>query len=201
MKRILAIFLSILTIFSLFGCSGNELKKRVIDAGFENVTISTGGSHSVGSYAKVTNYSINCSNFDSLSYEEMISKAKQVEYVAAGSGYYYNLTQIVCNGNTYTIDFDNRVIKKNGSTVYTDYEHSPAYKRSQQPKSSDSNKGSYSGGYSYGESSKNAKKCQYCKRSFTDATNKNYIEHTNMCRNCYRNYCWAIGETPSNYDR
>ena len=46
-----------------------------------------------------------------------------------------------------------------------------------------------------------SKTCQSCHREYTDSTNKNYIRHTNMCRLCYRNYCYAIGQTPSNYDK
>ena len=57
-----------------------------------------------------------------------------------------------------------------------------------------------SGSSSYSSSS-STRTCGYCKREFSDATNKNYILHTNMCRNCYRNYCWGIGETPTNYDK
>lgn len=46
-----------------------------------------------------------------------------------------------------------------------------------------------------------SKICQSCNREYTDSTNKNYIRHTNMCRLCYRNYCYSIGETPANYDK
>lgn len=48
--------------------------------------------------------------------------------------------------------------------------------------------------------SSSAKTCQSCNRSFEDATNKNYISHTGMCKNCYQNFCWATGKTPENYD-
>ena len=43
--------------------------------------------------------------------------------------------------------------------------------------------------------------CQSCGRSFSDSTEMNYIKWTNMCKNCYRNYCYATGQTPANYDR
>ena len=55
-----------------------------------------------------------------------------------------------------------------------------------------------SGGSSSGTRSK---KCGSCNRTFTDATNINYIVHTNLCRNCYRNFCWSTGKTPTNYDK
>lgn len=58
--------------------------------------------------------------------------------------------------------------------------------------------GGSSGGSSSGSSS--TKTCQSCGRTFSDSTNKNYIRHTNMCRNCYRNYCYGVGKTPTNYD-
>lgn len=51
------------------------------------------------------------------------------------------------------------------------------------------------------ESGGMSKVCQSCDREYTDSTNKNYIRHTNMCRLCYRNYCYAIGQTPTNYDK
>ena len=59
--------------------------------------------------------------------------------------------------------------------------------------------GNISGG-STNTSSKTAT-CQSCGRSFSDSTEKNYIKWTNMCKNCYRNYCYATGKTPNNYDR
>lgn len=43
--------------------------------------------------------------------------------------------------------------------------------------------------------------CQSCGRSFSDSTEKKYIRMTNMCKTCYKNYCYATGETPENYDR
>lgn len=49
--------------------------------------------------------------------------------------------------------------------------------------------------------SSSTKTCQSCHRSFADMTNKNYIWHTNMCKNCYQNFCWATGMTPTNYDK
>ena len=49
--------------------------------------------------------------------------------------------------------------------------------------------------------SSSSKTCKSCGRSFSDSTNRNYISHTNMCKNCYLNFCWATGKTPSNYDR
>lgn len=52
-----------------------------------------------------------------------------------------------------------------------------------------------------GSSGGKSKVCQSCDREYTDSTNKNYIRHTNMCRLCYRNYCYAIGQTPTNYDK
>ena len=55
-----------------------------------------------------------------------------------------------------------------------------------------------SGSSSYSVSSST---CHSCDRSFSDDTNKNYIRWTNMCRKCYRNYCYAKGITPSNYDK
>ena len=56
-------------------------------------------------------------------------------------------------------------------------------------------------GENSGSHSSSKETCQSCDRSFSDATNKNYIRHTNMCKNCYLNFCWATGRTPSNYDR
>ncbi len=49
--------------------------------------------------------------------------------------------------------------------------------------------------------SPSTKTCQVCDRKFSDDTNKNYIRWTNMCKNCYVNYCYAKGMTPENYDR
>lgn len=50
-------------------------------------------------------------------------------------------------------------------------------------------------------SSSASKTFRSCNSSFSDETNKNYIINTNMCKNCYQNYCWASGMKPSNYDR
>ena len=50
-------------------------------------------------------------------------------------------------------------------------------------------------------SSSNTMQCGYCHRTFSDATNKNYIWHTNLCRNCYRTMCFANNMTPKNYDK
>ncbi len=47
----------------------------------------------------------------------------------------------------------------------------------------------------------NEYECKSCDRKFSDDTNKRYINRTNMCRNCYRNYCYATGKTPENYDK
>ena len=52
----------------------------------------------------------------------------------------------------------------------------------------------------YIEKNNNKYECKVCDRKFTDDTNKKYIRMTNMCRNCYRNYCYATGKTPANYD-
>ena len=46
-----------------------------------------------------------------------------------------------------------------------------------------------------------SKTCKSCGRSFSDSTNKNYITHTGMCKNCYQNFCWETGKTPTNYDK
>lgn len=50
-------------------------------------------------------------------------------------------------------------------------------------------------------SSSTTRQCGFCHRTFSDATNKNYILHTNLCRNCYRTMCFANGMTPKNYDK
>ncbi len=50
-------------------------------------------------------------------------------------------------------------------------------------------------------SSSRTEQCGYCHRSFSDRTNMNYIVHTHLCRNCYRNMCFANGMTPKNYDK
>ena len=52
-----------------------------------------------------------------------------------------------------------------------------------------------------GSYSADSSTCQSCGRSFSDYTEKNYIWHTNMCKNCYRNFCYATGRTPHNYDK
>lgn len=52
-----------------------------------------------------------------------------------------------------------------------------------------------------GSSSSTTRHCGYCHRTFSDATNKNYILYTNLCRNCYRTMCFANGMTPKNYDK
>ncbi len=59
----------------------------------------------------------------------------------------------------------------------------------------------FGGGSGSGSRTSASKTCQSCNRTFTDATNKNYITHTHMCKNCYKNFCWAKGMTPKNYDK
>lgn len=59
--------------------------------------------------------------------------------------------------------------------------------------------GSMGGSSSSNSGSSSSKTCQSCGRSFDDSINKKYITHTNMCKNCYTNFCWATGKTPTNY--
>ena len=44
------------------------------------------------------------------------------------------------------------------------------------------------------------KECEVCDKEFTDSKNKKYISKTNMCRQCYINYCAMSGKEPKNYD-
>lgn len=44
------------------------------------------------------------------------------------------------------------------------------------------------------------KECEFCEREFTDSKNKKYITKTNMCKNCYINFCDMTGKEPKNYD-
>lgn len=44
------------------------------------------------------------------------------------------------------------------------------------------------------------KECEVCEEEFTDSTNKKYISKTNMCRDCYINFCAFTGKEPTNYD-
>ena len=44
------------------------------------------------------------------------------------------------------------------------------------------------------------KECESCEEVFTDSTNKKYISKTNMCRDCYINFCAFTGKEPTNYD-
>ena len=53
----------------------------------------------------------------------------------------------------------------------------------------------------HSSSHSNERKCESCGRKFSDSTNINYIVHTNMCRNCYRNFCSMTGKKPTNYDK
>lgn len=46
----------------------------------------------------------------------------------------------------------------------------------------------------------NGRVCPSCNRSFVDDTNQKYLNRTNMCRTCYRNYCAATGQKPKDYD-
>ena len=43
--------------------------------------------------------------------------------------------------------------------------------------------------------------CKSCHRTYTDASNMNYIFHTNMCKKCYLVFCVESGMTPKNYDK
>ena len=52
---------------------------------------------------------------------------------------------------------------------------------------------------SYTSSQPESRSCKVCYREFTDSSNKKCIRETNMCKNCYYNYCCAIGETPTKY--
>ena len=60
---------------------------------------------------------------------------------------------------------------------------------------------SYGNESSIGSSSGTAKAsiCKVCDREFTDSSNIKCIRETNMCKNCYNNYSWATGETPTKY--
>ena len=61
--------------------------------------------------------------------------------------------------------------------------------------------GSFSGcgGSSGGSSEPITKTCQSCGREFSDSTNKKYIRMTNMCRQCYKNFCYATGREFEEY--
>lgn len=43
--------------------------------------------------------------------------------------------------------------------------------------------------------------CKICHRTYTDASNMNYIFHTKMCKKCYLVFCVESGMTPKNYDK
>ena len=43
--------------------------------------------------------------------------------------------------------------------------------------------------------------CESCHNRFDDRRNERYLKYTDMCRTCYRNYCYATGRTPEDYDR
>lgn len=44
-------------------------------------------------------------------------------------------------------------------------------------------------------STSNSKTCQVCGKTFTDSDNKHSIKMTNMCKQCYSNYEYAMNAT------
>ncbi len=55
--------------------------------------------------------------------------------------------------------------------------------------------GAVSGGSSPAQTTPPSKTCQVCNRSFTDSANMQSIRLTNMCKNCYKNFEYAMKAT------
>ncbi len=69
-------------------------------------------------------YTIQSNNFEDLAFEDMLRIKENLDTCAA-----FNLRlEFSCNGNIYTCDTSSKIIKKNGSEIYNDYENSEKYK-------------------------------------------------------------------------
>lgn len=198
MKKALALILALVMVVGMAGCGSSKLneqefskklKEKSEQVGLKDISYSITKS----SYEGYTlyHYNLTCSNFADYSYSQMLKIAKELESIYAGDEIVF-LKTISSNGNNYELFTSTNTIKLNGKEVYDDYWNSESHKSATQT----SDNSSTSGG-----DAQNAETCQSCNRSFTDATNKNYIRHTNMCKNCYQNFCWATGKTPTDYDK
>ena len=108
-----------------------ELKALATEIGLQDVKVTAISS---GSYK--TNYQISSSNFDTFTYDEMLNIHDEL------SDYAYNveIRQYVCNDSVYECDTYSRIVKKNDTEVYNDYENSREYKNALAEKEAEENK-------------------------------------------------------------
>lgn len=103
----------------------NEVKASAESDGLKDVIITIASEESkFGSYY----VTVDCSNFENLSYDEMISLNSMFTTNAVIDNY-------TSNGNTYKINSYERSISKNGKEIYNDYFNSESCKSVQTAKS------------------------------------------------------------------
>lgn len=118
---IVFIFIVVLFLFKNYDPEPNEIKKLAVSLGLKDVKVCTSSSSSTSYYR---NYIIKCSNFDNLSYDEMINiHDEMMDY-----SYNVKIQQYICNDNKYECDEYLRIVRLNSKDVYSDYENSTAYK-------------------------------------------------------------------------
>lgn len=94
-----------------------------ISFGLDNVWVSSNCKDQV-----VTTYTVHSSNFEDLSYDEMLELNEALSnHLSFLRRLNYN-----CNGNLYECSNRSREIEKNGIEVYSDYENSEAYREVQE---------------------------------------------------------------------
>lgn len=124
-KAICCFFICAL-ILGLIACC-NTITGRLwissITFGLDNVWVSLNCKDQV-----VTTYTIHSSNFEDLSYDEMLELNEALSnHLSFLRRLNYN-----CNGNLYECSNRYREIEKNGIEVYSDYENSEAYREAQE---------------------------------------------------------------------
>lgn len=133
-SAIVLILIIIIAIFSFNRISQTtELKQIAIENGLEDVSITYMGKVPGYDFQEVV---IKCSNFDTLTAEEMYKVDAAFDYAGVFVG------SFSCNGDTYVVYPSTRSIHKNGEEIHDDYWNSESYKSAKENKNNASSKGS-----------------------------------------------------------
>ena len=108
-----------------------------------------------GTYESIKLLTLECSNFDSFSFTQLLRIDGRLDVVATGSF----IERYKCNGDTYEIYGATNSIYKNGEEIYNDFQNSEVYKSaadSSGSSSSSSGSTNFSGKDSYGHDKSDA---------------------------------------------
>lgn len=131
-SAIVIIMIIIIGVFSFNRISlTNELKKIAEENGLKDVSITYKGKVPGYDFQEVV---IKCSNFDTLTVEEMYKVGCAFDYTDVFVG------SFSCNGDHYVVYPSTRSIHKNGEEIHDDYWNSESYKSAKENKNNTSSK-------------------------------------------------------------